>query len=579
MLLPLHCDCDAEMASKGKKRFSWHHGEGLLWIYGGYSSAAYCSATGMKSILESSSLASGVIVSKCTATQLPMTVGGVEKATLQNQVFEQIRTMIIDGRLRAGSPLPATRELSAQMGISRNTAVLSYERLISEGYIYTRPNVGTFVATEIPEKTFLTSGPDRQVAANGHDVLEGSSRGTKLSAISRVHSLRNPHRKRLKVDFWVGRPDPASFPVKAWSKHVWNRLQRSGTSLTEYGDPAGLIDLREAICDHLGPARGIIADPDQVVIVSGCQEGFNLIGRMLIESGDSIVVENPCYQGAAYVLEGLGGVLHPVPVDGDGMDVSQLPEVSGAVVYVTPSHQYPMGVTMTLPRRVALLGWAMRNDAYIIEDDYDSDFRFTGSPITALKGLDRGNRVIYMGTFSKCMGPGLRLGFLVLPPHLAEAARRLKTLMNNGNSWLEQAAMADFMLDGGYRRHLRRVRQTYMERRDALLRSLETHFGKCDVSGEDAGMHLIWSIPDGMPDAVSIERKALENEIGVYTFSTGAALHFGSGAADRRHLVLGYAALTPREIEAGIAGLKRSVLSGNPAVAVARSLKANGDCS
>lgn len=521
--------------------------------------------------------AGGVTVAKGSAAQLSMIVGGGEKATLQNQVFEQIRSMIIDCRLRAGDSLPATRDLSVQMGISRNTAVLAYERLIAEGYIYSRPYVGTFVATDIPEKTFVSPKASQLAAENGHIVANDTRLDPRLGAFTRVHSLRNPHQKRLRFDFWVGRPDPASFPIKAWSKHIWTRLQRASTGLMEYGDPAGLIELRQAICDHLGPARGIIADPDQIVIVGGCQDGFNLVGRMLVEDGDTIVVENPCYQGAAFVLEGFGGVLHPTPVDADGIDVSQLPEVSGALVYVTPSHQYPMGVTMALPRRVALLAWATRNDAYVIEDDYDSDFRFTGSPITALKGLDRGNRVIYMGTFSKCMGPGLRLGYLVLPPQLAESARRLKALMNNGHSWLEQAAMADFMRGGGYRRHLRRVRQLYLERRDALLQSLKQHFGPCKVSGEDAGMHLVWALPESFPDAGIIERQALMKNIGVYTLSTGAALHFGSSVADQRHLVLGYAALTPREIAEGIAELASAVRCEKSPSVSSNIMHVNGD--
>lgn len=497
----------------------------------------------------------GFIVSRGMAAQLPMNVSTVERATLQNQVFEQIRAMILDGRLRAGSPLPATRELSAQMGISRNTAILAYERLIAEGYIYTRPHVGTFVTAEIPELTFSAPTASEPSIERHADPYNESYRETKLSTLYRVHSIRNPQQRGLKVDFWVGRPDPDSFPVKAWSKHIWDRLQRAGAGLTEYGDPAGLLELRQAICDHLGPARGVIADPEQVIIVGGCQDGFNLICRLLLEPGDPILVENPCYQGAAFVFESFGGILHPVSVDDDGLDTSSLPEMRNSLVYVTPSHQYPMGVTLSLTRRLALLTWANRNDAYVIEDDYDSDFRFTGSPITALKGLDRGNRVIYVGTFSKCMGPGLRLGFLVLPPNLADAARRLKALMNNGQSWLEQAAMADFMLDGGYRRHLRRVRQAYLERRDALLRSLEKNFGTVRVSGEDAGMHLIWTIPDDLPGASEIECRALECGVGVYRLSTGAALHIGPEDTINRHLVLGYASLSPREIESGISRL------------------------
>ena len=489
--------------------------------------------------------------------QLPIAVSETEKSTLQNQVFEQIRLMIVDGRLKAGDPLPATRELSIQMGISRNTTMLAYERLISEGYIYTKPQVGTFVSANLHDRIPTSS-------MNGVRLTSGAnSQSTELPSASRTrqfvrtHSLRNPHKQRLAADFWVGRPDPASFPVKAWSKHIWKQLQRSSASLTSYNEPSGLEALRNAISDHLGPARGIAVDADQIIIVGGCQDGFNLIARLLVEPGTPLVIENPCYQGAAYVFESFGAELHPVSVDEQGLDTSQLPDVSGAVAYLTPSHQYPMGATLSLPRRMDLLAWADEHDAYVVEDDYDSDFRFSGAPLTAVKGLDRHDRVIYMGTFSKCMGPGLRLGYLALPRALVEPARRLKALMNNGQSWLEQSAMADFMLDGGFRRHLRRMRQTYVIRRDVLLAALQSNFGECHVRGADAGMHLTWRIPDDLPDAEEIETLALKGGVGVYALSTGAALQIGSRTDSRRYLVLGYAALTPREIDHGISCLAK----------------------
>ncbi|MEQ1715689.1 MAG: PLP-dependent aminotransferase family protein [Hyphomicrobium sp.] len=509
--------------------------------------------------------------------QLPIAVSEGETATLQNQVFDQVRSMIMDGRLRAGDPLPATRELSSQMGISRNTAIIAYERLIAEGYIYTKPYVGTFVAAEIPETVLSTAptGGSRNIRANGTAVNLLDSPRSHL--FHRTHALRNLNRQRLTADFWVGRPDPTSFPVKPWSQHIWRQLQSSSAALTEYNDPSGLEALRHAISDHLGPARGIAIEADKIIIVGGCQDGFNLIARLLVEPRTPVVVENPCYQGAAFVFESFGAELYPVPIDENGLDVSLLPVVSGALAYVTPSHQYPMGATLPLPRRLALLSWADKHDAYVIEDDYDSDFRFTGSPLTAVKGLDRRDRVIYMGTFSKCMGPGLRLGYVVLPGALVEPARRLKTLMNNGQGWLEQAAMAAFMLDGGYRRHLRRVRQMYLERRDALLMALTRHFGVCKVQGEEAGMHLVWRIPDDFPDAAEIEAIALQGGVGVYAMSTGAALQFGAIDHSRRYLVLGYAALTPREIEQGIARLAQ-ILSRpaiQPAAAVNAALQRN----
>lgn len=482
--------------------------------------------------------------------QLSIILKESEKATLQTQIFDQIRTMILNGQLRGDDPLPTTRELSAQLGVSRNTAVLAYERLIAEGYIRTKPYVGTFVSPDLPDTAFMSStGPAEPQAPQEPEPTVDS--GPQL----RTHRLADPDRRRLAADFWVGRPDARTFPIKAWSHHIKARLKSAGSKLTTYSDPAGLLELRQAIAKHLAPARGVVCDPEQIIIVGGCQDGFNLVGRMLVTPGSTAVVETPCYQGAAYVLESLGAKLHPVPIDREGLDVTQLPHVQGAVAYVTPSHQYPIGVTMSLQRRIELLSWATQYDAYIMEDDYDSDFRFVGSPLTALKGLDRNERVIYLGTFSKCMGPGLRLGYVVAPRRLVDSFRRMKMLMNNGQSWLEQAAMADFMASGEFGRHLRRIRQLYRERRDALLAALEKHFGPCEIYGEQAGMHLVWKLPEGLPSAAEVEAAGLAAGVGVCSLATGSALRFDQQDGGDRLLMLGFVALTEKEIEDGIARL------------------------
>jgi GntR family transcriptional regulator/MocR family aminotransferase len=216
---------------------------------------------------------------------------------------------------------------------------------------------------------------------------------------------------------------------------------------------------------------------------------------------------------------------------------------------------------MSLQRRIELLAWATQHDAYIIEDDYDSDFRFIGSPLTALKGLDRNERVIYLGTFSKCMGPGLRLGYVVAPRRLVESFRRMKMLMNNGQSWLEQAAMADFMASGEFGRHLRRIRQLYRERRDALLSALTKHFGPCEVYGDQAGMHLVWKLPETLPDAAEVEARGLAAGVGVISLATGSALRFGDDDGGDRMLMLGFVALTEKEIEDGVARLANALRS------------------
>lgn len=493
--------------------------------------------------------------------QLPLKVDAQQKMTLQNQIVEQIRRMILDGYLRSGDFLPTTRALSEQVGISRNTTMQAYERLMAEGYIQTRPYVGTFVSAEIPEATFFTDTCECAASADLKAAISDVSVSQRLSAL-RAHGIVNPNADRLVADFWVGRPAPDAFPLKTWSNLVRRRLARSGRVFSEYRDPSGFMELRQAISDHLGPTRGLAADPDQIIIVGGTQDGLNLISRLLIEPCSPVVIEQPCYQGAAYLFESFGAELLPVPVDEDGLDVAQIPSVDHAVAYVTPSHQYPLGVTLGLERRLALLNWASERASYIIEDDYDSNFRFVGSPVTALKGLDRRDRVFYLGTFSKCMGPSLRLGYVVVPHAFVRPAKALKALMNNGQPWLEQAAMADFMMSGAYARHLRRLRQMYLSRRNATLATLERHFGAIDVAGAESGMHFVWRLPAGLPPAREIEERALKVGVGVYTLSSGAAHGFGMQNDADRHLVLGYAALSETEINLGIARLAQCLGHG-----------------
>lgn len=486
--------------------------------------------------------------------QLPIVLDGSDKATLQNQLFDQIRSMILKGQLKIGDPLPATRELSSQIGISRNTAVLAYERLIADGYVETRPYVGTYVAAAIPAAAPLASD-DREFDSSKAGGRDATARSDERGVSSSASPLVDRDRRALTADFWIDRLDASTFPLKAWSQLVWARLKTAGSALTEDNDPAGLLELRQAIADHLGPTRGVIAEPDQIIIVGDCQEGLNLVARLLVRPGSPAVVESPCYRGAAYVLESFGAQLFPAPVDHEGVDVSKLPRVDGGIAYVTPSHQYPMGATLTLQRRVALLSWATECRTYVVEDDCDSDFRYVGSPLTALRGLDRSERVIYVGTFSKCMGPGLRLGYVVVPRRLADSARRLKALMGNGQGWLEQAAMADFMTSGGFVRHLRRIRQLYQARRDALLAALNKHFGACEILGDKSGTHLAWRLPAGFPDARIVEAKGREVGVGVYASTSCAVLHFGSQEERDRILLLGFASLTEREIEKGVARL------------------------
>jgi GntR family transcriptional regulator/MocR family aminotransferase len=297
----------------------------------------------------------------------------------------------------------------------------------------------------------------------------------------------------------------------------------------------------------------------QVVVVNGIQEALNIIARLFVRAGTPVAIENPCYRGALSVFESYGAEMVPVPVDRNGIVVDQLPERSVSLVYVTPSHQFPTGETLPIQRRVDLLEWAKRVGAYVVEDDYDSDFRFDGPPLSALSGLDTSAVVIYLGTFSKSIGAGLRLGYLIVPMELVEAAVTVKAILNAGQSWLDQAVVADFLSNGAFARHLNQVRVVYRGRRDCLLSELRKHFGEVTVSGHQGGMHIMWHVPHTFPNAKVIETTALNHGVGVYSLRSAVAFDFSKTPYSERSLVLGYSALPEDHIIEGVSRLARAL--------------------
>lgn len=475
---------------------------------------------------------------------LPIEVDTTSPNTLQAQVVARIRELILTNRLTRGTQLPASRELSAQLGISRNTVNLAYERLIAEGYLETRPTIGTFVNASIPEESLILRSFEKR-ANNGHLPRPATRVAPQRF---RAPLLYERPKERTELDFRVGRPDARSFPLQTWRRLVDEHLATAGHRMTEYGNPAGLYDLRKAIADHIGPARGINATPEQVVIVGGCEEALNVVAKILVPREATVCVESPCYQGVAFVFESFGGRMMPIPVDDEGLDVDRLPEGPVNLVCVTPSHQFPIGVTMSLSRRLRLLDWANRVGAYIVEDDYDSDFRYDGSPLTALAGLDRDGCVIYVGTFSKSIGAALRIGYLVVPPELIGPAREAKALLDSGNPWLDQAVLAEFLSSGRFANHLRRIRQTYLLRRDCIMECLRRYFGDVQVLGHEGGMHLTWMLPENWPSARSVQYAALDVGVGVYTMDDGPAFDWGRYPLRDRALLLGYPCLTEKQI-------------------------------
>ncbi|MFT3967112.1 MAG: PLP-dependent aminotransferase family protein [Sphingobium sp.] len=479
-------------------------------------------------------------------------ISRADPRSLQVQIYEALREMILSGTLEAGKRLPSTRGLSEQLGIARNTVMLAYERLTAEDYITSRTKAGIFVNDKLPDATVLLR--------NGHATVAQKSRRIRLgknpSFSGRAPALWREKRLRPQFDFFVGRPHPGSFPTSFWQRSISRHLNYAHGVQTEYGDPRGLPALREAIADHLRETRGVDAGPDQIMVTSGIQGALNLLARIFLTGSGkaSVAVENPCYQGAAYLFNSYGASIRPIDVDDQGILVSELEGFQGSLVYVTPSHQFPTGCTLSLDRRLRLLDWAYQTGSYIIEDDYDSDFRYDGPPLTALAGLDRRGHVIYLGTFSKSIGAGLRLGYAVLPRHLVDQARIAKALFDNGAPWLEQAVIADFLKEGAFLRHLRCIRRSYMLARDAVVEAIGEHFPGGILWGQECGMHMMWTVPPDLPSADEMQRIALNCGVGLYPFAGGAAQEYGTPGRFRdRSLILGYTALSEGEIREAIA--------------------------
>ncbi len=485
--------------------------------------------------------------------QLPLVIDRAASENLQIQIFRGIQQLIVDGHLKSGVILPSFREMAAQLKVSKNTVILAYERLICEGYLVTRPGVGTYVSPDLPEHSLHIS----QRLPSKQEKEEQMARRHPLLFHGNLHRIFASRTKRPSIDFVVGRPDAATFPARVWKQILNQKIEHGHAGMTRYNDPAGLMELREAIAEHLGPARGINVDPEQIIIVGGIQEALSLISRLLVGSETSVAIESPCYQGAAYVFRAARAQITPVPVDKAGLDVEQLPEGPVSLIYVTPSHQYPLGSTLSLERRFKLLEWAWTSGAYIIEDDYDSDFRYRGSPLFALAGLDRHESVIYLGTFSKSIGAGIRTGYIVAPSALAEPLTTLKGLLNNGNPWLEQAVLAEFIASGGFNRHLRKIRQLYLRRQAALIAAIEEEFGEADVSGTDCGMHLVWTLPRDGITAQTLRERALEKGVGIYPLKEGAASFAASDEQRERMLMMGFPSVAEERIHEGIHILSR----------------------
>jgi GntR family transcriptional regulator / MocR family aminotransferase len=461
----------------------------------------------------------------------------LEAATpVHAQVYEAWRQGILSGRFARNDRVPSTRELAVTLGIARSTVTQAYEQLIAEGYLQSQRGSGTFVCSELPEK--MLHAPASQRGLRIASEIRLSSYGDRL-----LDDFQYPPKQPGLISFSHWWPDQESFPTAIWRRLMLRHLRRASPEVFNYAQHAqGYEPLRREIASYAAKVRAVTCTSEQVTVVNGSQQGLDLCARLLFDVGDEIAVEDPGYLGARRVFLACGAKLKPVAVDAEGIVCREIGKKVRAV-YVTPSHQFPTGVAMSLKRRLELIAWAREHNAVIIEDDYDSEYRYSGAPLPALQGLGPDAPVIYCGTFSKVMFPGLRVGYLIVPSALVSSFRRAKWLADRNTPMLEQAALADFLGEGHLERHIRRMRRLYAGRREALIDSLHRYFGaKATVMGDAAGMHAFVRIDDK-----SIAARALQNKV-----QLRSAQDYYLGAAPLNEFVFGFATLSERAIREGI---------------------------
>ncbi|MFN8421232.1 MAG: PLP-dependent aminotransferase family protein [Anaerolineae bacterium] len=479
---------------------------------------------------------------------------------LYQQLYERLRNAILNGQIAAETRLPSTRTLAETLGVSRNTVLNAYDQLAAEGYIVSKEGSGTVVASLLPET--LLSVDETPVATSKPAPLPDLGLSQRGRAYMQTPSMSSGPVVVGKGSeaFRLSQPALDVFPFDLWHRCVNRRTRYTASEFYSYQEVAGYRPLREAIAHYLIVARGVRCSADQVIIVSGSQGGLDLASRILLDPGDSAWFEDPGYLGARGAIVGAGGKIVPVPVDDEGLNVAaglaRCPDAR--VAYVTPSHQFPLAITMSLSRRLALLDWATRTNAWILEDDYNSEFRYAGRPLMALQGLDSSSRVIYIGTFSKVLFPALRLGYLVVPESLIEAFESARRFIDVHPSMLEQMALADFMEEGHLTRHIRRMRTLYAERRELLV-DLARRELPLEIHAPEAGMHLVGWLPDGSDDQQISQRAAAQG------ISASAVSKFSILPLHRQGLLLGYASVPEADIRAGVPKLRRALLASLPA--------------
>ncbi len=472
---------------------------------------------------------------------------------LHRQLYNGLREAILRKQLPAGQQLPATRTLAADWHISRTTVITAFDQLLAEGYLEAHVGDGTYVARVLPEDLLQVRPETPRETQTLHRARGLSQRGLLLAKTPAASS--SDRRPRA---FQPGLPAFDHFPFKIWEQLASRHYRTHSCELLSYGDPAGYLPLREAIASYLRASRAVHCTAEQVLVVSGSQQALDISVRILLDPHDAVWVEDPGYVGGRGALLGSGAHVVGVPVDEEGLDVAagEVRCPHARMAYVTPSHQYPLGVVMSLKRRLALLEWAHRTGAWIIEDDYDSEYRYQDRPLASLQGLDTKQQVIYVGTFSKVLFPALRLGYLVVPTDMIAAFTAARALIDRHSPSLEQAILADFITEGHFVRHIRHTRALYAQRQEILLTAVRQELeGRLEVAPHEAGMHIIGWLPTHFDDRVVSQRAA---EAGIKAQALSALT---LQTTLRPGLLLGYAGVGEDEIHEGVHLLTRVLSS------------------
>ncbi|MFL6547544.1 MAG: PLP-dependent aminotransferase family protein [Povalibacter sp.] len=477
---------------------------------------------------------------KISATVTPLiAVDRNADRPLHRQIYDSYRSAILRGDLRSGQQVPSTRLLAEELKISRIPVVGAYEELLSEGYFESRTGSGTFVSSSLPEKLLLSESNSKGSEAERAKLRPISERSAALSSLDNSPWLRG------KGAFTIAQHAYDQFPIQVWSRLVAREARNLRVTSLQYGLTGGRMDLRETMATYLRSSRGVRCEPAQILIVNGSQQALQIAALALLDPGDRVWMEDPGYWLAQRVFALNGARLVPVPVDNEGIDIAAGIKLSrrARLAFVTPSHQFPLGATMSLRRRLELLEWAQSSSAWIVEDDYDSEYRYESRPIASLQGLDPDARVIYVGTFSKVLFPSMRVGYMVVPMDLLERFLSVRQTIDVSQSDLNQAVLSQFIHEGHFARHIRRLRAVYSERRTVLEASIRKIFGSdLEILGDQSGMHLTVALPPGMNDE-EIANRAVTRNLWLWPLS-----RYYLSDAKRHGFLLGFGGVSVEDI-------------------------------